>query len=431
MRDFQNLFLKTDPEKLHGWSFSGNCKRRTTDTGDSMKKIATGMSSVPGFFFSAYKCGIRYENKLDFCLIFSQKPCVCSGMFTTNKVFAAPVKVCRERISNTIHGILINSTNANACTGEQGYDNVLTLTAEASRILNIPEDSLMMASTGIIGKQLPVEKMISSLNPLISALSAENGSMIPLAIMTTDTKPKETAREIETSIGTFRIAGSAKGSGMIAPNMATMLSFMITDAPIKKETLDRIFRSVVDRTFNAITIDGDMSTNDTALILSPISERMMTSDTDIAIFSDALFDLCKELSVMLVQDAEGGTKCVTVTVKGADNEKDAKRIAKSIAQSLLVKTAFFGCDPNWGRIACAAGYSDASFDAAELMISIDNCDLIVNGEPVQSNTEKLASIMKNPSYEVVVTVGKGSGVFSYLTSDISYDYVKINADYST
>jgi glutamate N-acetyltransferase / amino-acid N-acetyltransferase len=396
-----------------------------------MKKITTGMSSVPGFTFSAYECGIRYENKLDFCLIYSQKPCISSGMFTTNKVFAAPVKICRERISKKIHGILINSTNANACTGDSGYDNVLKLTAEASRMLKIPADSLLMASTGIIGKQLPIEKMISSLNPLIENLSADNGSKIPLAIMTTDTKPKETAREIETTLGTFRIAGTAKGSGMIAPNMATMLSFIITDAPVRKETLDTIFRAVVERTFNAITIDGDMSTNDTALILSPVSDRMITSEADIKIFSDALFDLCRELSVMLVQDAEGGTKCVTVTVKGASDGSAAKKIAKSIAQSLLVKTAFFGCDPNWGRIACAAGYSDTSFDPADLGISIDGFDLIVNGEPVQTNTEKLSQIMKNPGYEIIVTVGNGDGVFSYLTSDISYDYVKINADYST
>jgi glutamate N-acetyltransferase / amino-acid N-acetyltransferase len=395
-----------------------------------MKKTDGGLSSVPGYLFSAIECGIRYENRLDFCVIYSNTPCIASGMFTTNKVFAAPVQICRERINNTIHGILINSTNANACTGDEGYHNAAELLGEVELITRSPKESFLAASTGIIGRQLPFEKMKKSLPLLVKGLSENQGSTLARAIMTTDTRPKETSREFSTSAGIFKIAGTAKGSGMIAPNMATMLSFVITDVPVSKPDLDKIFRRVVDHTFNALTIDGDMSTNDTALILSPVSASHLSGD-DLKLFEDALFDLCHELSYMLVKDAEGGTKCVTINVSGAKNDTDAKKCAKAISQSLLVKTAFFGNDPNWGRIACAAGYSGAEFDMKKISVFLEGIELLRNGQPVSTDPTALAEIMKRAEYSVTVNLGEGQSAFTYLTSDISYDYVKINADYST
>jgi len=395
-----------------------------------MKNIEGGLSSVPGFLFSSVECGIRYTDRLDYCMIFSADPLSSSGMFTTNKVFAAPVKLCRERIDKEVHGILINATNANACTGDEGFNNAVKLTAEASRLLGVQSDSFLMASTGIIGRQLPVEKMLKSTELLTSSLSNEAGKTIPRAIMTTDTCPKECAREFTTSKGIFRIAGTAKGSGMIAPNMATMLAFIITDAPVAKKDQDRIFRSVVEKTFNAITIDGDMSTNDTSLLLSPKRNETLSAE-DLEVFEAALFDICHTLSYMLVKDAEGGTKCVTVTVKGADNASDAKKIAKSISESLLVKTAFFGSDPNWGRIACAAGYAGVPFVQENLEISIDDIRLLSQGQPVAIDKERLSTIMKNNEYTVYVSIGEKSGEFSFMTSDISYEYVKINGEYTT
>ena len=353
-----------------------------------------GLSSVKGFSFSAIKCGIRYEGKLDLCLILSEKPCNASGLFTTNKVFAAPVKLCRERITNKINGILVNSTNANACTGDEGYFNAEKLTAIVGESVGVKGETILMASTGIIGRQLPFEKISSAIPDLISSLSPLSGSTIAQAIMTTDTKPKEYGCEFKTSRGTFTIAGVAKGSGMIAPNMGTMLSFIITDAPIRKNDLDRSFKDTVNKTFNAITIDGDMSTNDSAVILSPASEKYLESEADIAAFESALFRTCRELSRLLVDDAEGGTKLVTINVSGAKNDSDAKSAAKSIAQSMLVKTAFFGCDPNWGRIACAAGYSGASFQMTDLSVAIDDSILLKNGEPVSCDITQISSVMK-------------------------------------
>ncbi|HEY1407046.1 MAG TPA: bifunctional ornithine acetyltransferase/N-acetylglutamate synthase, partial [Spirochaetota bacterium] len=272
---------------------------------------------------------------------------------------------------------------------------------------------------------------LSSTKNLIDTLSVEGGQIIPRTIMTTDTRPKESAREFETSKGVFRIAGTAKGSGMIAPNMATMLAFIITDAPIAKKDQDGIFRPIVEKTFNAITIDGDTSTNDTAILLSPRGSESISSSQDLASFEEALYDVCRELAYLLVKDAEGGTKCVTVTVQGAANSSDAKKIARSVSESLLVKTAIFGSDPNWGRIACAAGYSGVNFDAHDLAISIGGIQLLSAGEPIATDMEKLSAVMKNNEYTVLISIGKGEGSFSFMTSDLSYDYVKINGEYST
>jgi glutamate N-acetyltransferase / amino-acid N-acetyltransferase len=396
-----------------------------------MKKLDTGLSSVQGFSFSAVQAGIRYENRLDFSLIYSSKPCNASGMFTTNRVFAAPVKICKERINNTIHGILINSTNANACTGEQGLNTAETLLSDAEKLTGSPAKSFLNASTGIIGRQLPLDKMKNALPLLIKELSDKNGEIVPRAIMTTDTKPKSSAFSFSTSKGEFAIAGTAKGSGMIAPNMATLLTFVITSAPVSKKDLDTIFRRVVEKTYNAITIDGDMSTNDTAVVLSQKSDAELSSEEDLSAFEEALNAVCRDLSYQLVRDAEGGTKCVTVKVHGAKSAHDAKLCAKAISQSLLVKTAFFGNDPNWGRIACAAGYSGADFNMDEINISIEGIDLLLAGQPISTDIKALEAIMKRPEYTIEVTIGKGEHSFTFLTSDISYDYVKINADYST
>jgi glutamate N-acetyltransferase/amino-acid N-acetyltransferase len=390
-----------------------------------------GLSSVQGFRFSAIQCGIRYEGRLDFCAIVCDYPCNASGVFTTNKVFAAPVRLCRERIHGTLRAILVNATNANACTGDEGYQNTVRLVSSLEKSLGLEPASVLMASTGIIGRQLPVDRMDAAIPAIAQGLDAAAGSTIARAIMTTDTKPKETAHSFTTSKGTFTVAGTAKGSGMIAPNMATMLSFIITDAHIEKNDLDRIFRDAADRTFNSLTIDGDMSTNDTCLMLSPKNGEAIRSESDLKAFADALMHVCRDLAYMLVKDAEGGTKCVTVTVNGARTSDDAKKCARSVAQSLLLKTAFFGGDPNWGRVACAAGYSGVAFEQEKLCIRFDATSLLLNGTPQKVEPSVLADIMKNPEFTVTVDLGSGSETWSFLTSDISYDYVKINAEYST
>src|SRR6056297_745412 len=396
-----------------------------------MKILEGGLGNVPGFTFSAIECGIRYQNRLDMALLFSAEPCHACGVFTQNKLCAAPVRLCRERINNPIQGILINATNANACTGEEGYKNALQLTANTAASLKVPEESILMASTGIIGVQLPVSKMADSIPSLASGLSADSGHDLSRAIMTTDTHPKEYAVSFESSAGTFTIAGTVKGSGMIAPNMATLLAFIITDFPIERKKLDDVFRACINSTLNAITIDGDTSTNDTAIILAPVKKTPVTEESDIEHFSQALLQLLEALSVMLVRDGEGTTKCVTVRVVGALSVEDAKKASRSIAESLLVKTALFGEDPNWGRVACAAGYSGAEMHEDKLTIDIENIPLLENGVPVEYSDKDIREILSRKSFVITVNLGLGEHSFSFLTSDLSYDYVKINAEYST
>lgn len=313
----------------------------------------------------------------------------------------------------------------------RGYKNALRLVSSLEKNLGLEEKSVLMASTGIIGHQLPVEKMEQSIPDIAKKLSPAAGSDIARAIMTTDTKPKETSRGFETSKGKFTVAGVAKGSGMIAPNMATMLSFIITDAHIAKADLDRIFRDIADRTFNSITIDGDMSTNDSCIILSPETADVLTGVQDLKNFTEALAGVCFDLARMLVKDAEGGTKCVKVTVRGAATAADAKRCARSVAESLLLKTAFFGGDPNWGRVACAAGYSGVDFSQDALDVIFNETALLKHGTPQKVDPTVLANIMKNDEFSITVIIGSGKEEWSFLTSDISYDYVKINAEYTT
>lgn len=397
---------------------------------EPIKELSGGLENVKGFTYAAIECGIRYPNRLDLSLIYSKEPCRAAGAFTTNKLCAAPVILCRERIKNTIHAILINATNANAATGKQGLENAKLLTKELGKLLSIDENSVLMASTGIIGVQLPVDKMKHSLPVLVNNLSIEAGTLLPRAIMTTDTFPKHYAISFKTSTGTYTMAGIAKGAGMIAPNMATLLCFVVTDFPAEQDILQKSFNESVDVSLNAITIDGDMSTNDTAIILSPIKQITHT-ENDNKIFNKALQKMMKKLAYLIVSDAEGATKCVTVKVIHAANDNDAKKAAKSIAESMLVKTAMFGNDPNWGRIACAAGYSGAELHEDTLSIYFDSVPLFRNGNPVEYEKETLIKILQKREYTITVDLGIGNSEFEYLTSDLSYDYVKINAEYST
>jgi glutamate N-acetyltransferase / amino-acid N-acetyltransferase len=396
-----------------------------------LKVLEGGLEQVPGYSFSAVECGIRKKDRLDFCLIAADKPCNAAGLFTTNKIFAAPIRLCRERITKPVRAVLVNATNANACTGEEGYSNASVLTGEVAMLLNAEKNSVLMASTGLIGHQLPVEKMKASVPLLVNSLSKNNGSLIPEAIMTTDTFPKSFAVSFATSTGEYHIAGTAKGSGMIAPDMATLLLFVITDCPLKKKALDVIFRRCIERTINSITIDGDMSTNDTAIVLSPASSKYINRKDDLHNFEEALERVLSELAHMLVMDGEGATKFVKVQVAGAKSNKDAKLAAKAVSESLLVKTAFFGKDPNWGRIACAAGYSGALIKEENLSIFIEDIQLLKKGVPCRFDQKQMNDVLSKREFSILVDIGLGHGKAQFFTSDISYDYVKINAEYST
>ncbi len=396
-----------------------------------MEILTGGLENVPGYVFSAVECGIKYQNRLDLSLIASEKPCHAAGVFTTNRVYAAPVRLCRERTGLPVRGILVNATNANACTGDEGYANARRLTRETARLLGAPEDSILMASTGVIGVQLPAEKMQKSLPALVEAASPSKGGMIAKAIMTTDTFAKEYAVRFDCDGAAYIVAGTAKGAGMMAPNMATLLAFLLTDMPLAKNDLDAAFRRCIAKSLNAITIDGDMSTNDTAILLCPVSDSPRTSSAALASFEEALLAVLKKLAELLVRDGEGATKFVRVVVKRAADEADARLAARAVAQSLLVKTALFGKDPNWGRIACAAGYSGARIDEKRLSILIDDAMLLSNGTPVPFERAEIQKRLAKKDLEVTVDLGMGDAGAECLTTDLSYDYVKINAEYTT
>ncbi len=395
-----------------------------------MKELQGGLGNVRGYSYSAVECGIRYDGRLDYGLLVADAPCSAAGVFTTNRIVAAPVKLCRARIGNNIRAIAVNATNANACTGDEGLRAAESITRDIAERIGAPEGAVLMASTGIIGRQLPAEKMIASHGALVSGLATGSGSDLARAIMTTDTRPKEIAVEFSTVNGGFRIAGIAKGSGMIAPGMATLLCFIVTDAPVDRTDLECILRESVSTTLNAIIIDNDMSTNDTVLILSPLSDKPLSGD-DLVAFGNALLYLLSRIAEMLVSDGEGTTKIVRVNVINAASEDDAKKAARAVAKSMLVKTALFGNDPNWGRIAAAAGYSGADVSEERISISIGGISLLKNGTPDGFKTGRLVEVMKTGKFDILIDLGMGSSTASVLTTDLSIDYVKINAEYST
>lgn len=396
-----------------------------------MEFLKGGLETVPGYAFSAVECGIKYPDRLDLSLIVSEGPCHAAGVFTTNRVYAAPVRLCRERTGAPVRGILINATNANACTGDEGYANALALTGETARLLGAPEGSVLMASTGVIGVQLPAEKMLKSLPSLVEGAAPAKGGMVAKAIMTTDTFAKECAVRFAAGAGSYTVAGTAKGAGMMAPNMATLLAFLLTDMPLSKGDLDAVFRRCIAKSLNSITIDGDMSTNDTAILLCPVSPSPLSDAQALAAFEEALLAVLTKLAEMLVRDGEGATKFVRVLVRGAVDAADARLAARAVAQSLLVKTALFGNDPNWGRIACAAGYSGARVEEKSLTIKIDDAVLLDRGTPVPFARDEMASRLAKKDLVITVELGLGEAEAEYFTTDLSYDYVKINAEYTT
>ena len=401
-----------------------------------MIEEVTNSFFVPGFQFSGIASGIKKDRSRDLALIHSDVEATVAGVFTTNQVKAVPVLLDLERIpSGRCHTVLINSGNANACTGARGLENARLLADLVADELNIDRKLVLVASTGVIGQQLPMDRIVKRIPKLVQELSPRGLTRLAEAIMTTDTVPK-LAHEIVTVDGKdIRICGVAKGAGMIHPKMATMLSFIVSDVSIDTVTLDTLTRQGADKTFNRITIDGDTSTNDTLLVLANGkggNSLLKHSGDGVTRFQEGLWAVMDRLSRKLVQDAEGATKFVEVIVKGAPREDDALTVAFSIARSPLVKTAFFGEDLNWGRILCAAGYSGVAIDPERLDLSLDGISVVKNGVGCGKEAEERATqAMKNRSFTLTLDLHLGSAHASACTSDLSYDYVKINGSYRT
>ena len=390
---------------------------------------------IRGFSASAAAAGIRKKDRLDLGLIYSDVPAVTAGVFTTNLVKAAPVIIDMERLKQGMsQAILVNSGCANACSGEAGREAALTTGALAAKALNIPENLVQLASTGVIGEPLNVAAFEKAMPELAATLSPDGFATVAQAMMTTDTRPKMIERSINLGGVTVNLLGLAKGSGMIMPNMATMLAFVVTDARISFPELQRALTAGVSRTFNRITVDGDTSTNDMVLVMANgLAENTWIDDqasVHSAEFQAALEAVLRDLALMIVADGEGATKFITIQVKGAKEADDAHRIARTVANSNLVKTAFFGEDANWGRILAAMGRSGVRFDPGKVDIAFNGVTLVKNGLAVGGEAEKLASqALREKEITVTITLPDGKAHEEVYTCDLSLDYVKINADY--
>ena len=402
-------------------------------TQEKIKVIEGGVTSASGFVASGTKANIKTTGKKDLALLFSEVACCAAGTFTTNAIRASSVDWCNSHLpSKSIHAILCNSGCANACTGDQGVKDTETMASLASKILDIPLKSVLVASTGVIGKPLPLEKIEGALPKLKRKLDTDGGSEFATAIMTTDLKKKEAAVKVSTGKSSYIIGGCTKGSGMIHPNMATMLAFITTDAEITPVNMDTIVKKVVNRTFNNLTVDGDTSTNDMVHCLANgLSKVKISTAADLALFEEALFTVCNDLCKKIAADGEGATKRVEINVCGAATEADARCAAKAVANSNLTKCALFGNDPNWGRIACAVGYSGAAFSKEKMNINLCGVPVFQNLQPVPFDAQKVHKLMKKKVVTIDIDLGTGKSVAIAHTCDFSYDYVKINAEYNT
>lgn len=399
-----------------------------------MKEYIPQNFQVPGFLAAGIAAGIKKNKDRDLALIYSRTPAVAAGVFTTNKVQAAPVLISKERIKRgRAQAILINSGCANACTGPQGLEDARLLSAQTASLLKIDGAGVLLASTGVIGQPLPMSVIKKNLSRLVSSLCPDGLADVARAIVTTDTFPKAEIVKGKINGQEVTLAGIAKGAGMISPQMATLLSFVLTDAAIALPALKECLQETVEETFNSVVVDGDMSTNDTLIILAngeAHNKRIELGQPGYQKFSELLHQILYALAEKIARDGEGATKLVKVIVEGAKTTGDAQKVARAVATSPLVKTAFFGADANWGRILCAAGYSGVNINPQKIDLFFDQVQIVSQGQGKGPAAEKKAAqIMRKKEYEVRLNLHQGKERAFILTTDLSYDYVRINAAY--
>ncbi len=401
--------------------------------------VSRGPFEVAGFLAGAVESGMRYSGRLDLAMICAQDPagCAASGVFTRNFFCAAPVELCRERLEKRrATAILANAGIANACTGEEGKIRAIEMARIASDALGCPADSVLVSSTGVIGMQVDLDPVVRCMPRLIHSLRPDGWEDAARAIMTTDTVEKMASVHIELSeSSSVTVAGIAKGAGMIAPDMATLLVFVCTDAAVSPEVLDHWTRNGADSSFNCITVDGDTSTNDSLIVLAS-GAAGNTPITDIGCsesraFGKALASVLLDLALQVVMDAEGSTKLIEIEVSGAADRESARQVAFTVANSPLVKTAFFGQDANWGRIIAAVGRSGVKLKPERVCLFFEDLCVFENGAPVlgEQVEQKASRIFKQKEIRVRLDLGLGDGSFTAWTCDFSFDYVKINASY--
>jgi glutamate N-acetyltransferase/amino-acid N-acetyltransferase len=390
---------------------------------------------VPGFLANGIHAGIKKDGSRDLALLFSTRPAAAAAVFTTNRFQAAPVLVDRERIrSGLAQAVIVNSGCANAATGPEGLADALAMSKAASRELGIDDGLVMVASTGVIGHRLPLDKIEAGMAGLVAGLNVDGIPDAESGIMTTDRFPKIAFRRGEVGGKEISLCGIAKGAGMIEPNMATMLAFVMTDAAIDADALSRVFRRAVGATFNAVSVDGCMSTNDTAVILAnglAGNPRLLHNNGSLARFAELLVSLLGELARGLVRDGEGATKLIEIQVEEARTAGEARRVAYAVANSNLVKTAFFGADPNWGRIISAVGSTGIDLPPERVRLFFEEIPIFMNGQGVSGREEELQAIMQRPEIRIRIGLGMGRRSWTVYASDLSFEYVRINAHYHT
>lgn len=410
------------------------------ESGKGIKIITGGVTAAKGFKAASTAAGIKYKDRQDMAMIYSQEPCRSAGTFTTNVVKAAPVKWDKNQVTNGVpaRAVVINAGIANACTGEEGMGYCGQTAGAAAQALGIPAESVLVASTGVIGMQLPMDRItagVKAMAPLLDE-SLESGTGASRAIMTTDTKNKEVAVQFELGGNTVTMGGMCKGSGMIHPNMCTMLSFVTTDAAISKELLQEALSQDIRDTYNMISVDGDTSTNDTVLLLAnglAGNQEITEKGEDYHTFCRALKIVNETLAKKMAGDGEGCTALFEVKIVGAETKEQARVLAKSVICSSLTKAAIFGHDANWGRILCAMGYSGAQFDPEKVDLYFESAagkmQIIKDGVAVDYSEEQATRILSEPAVTAVADIKMGDAKATAWGCDLTFDYVRINADY--
>ena len=405
-----------------------------------MEKIAGGVTAAKGFSAAHTAAGIKYQGREDMALIYSSEPCQTAGTFTSNVVKAAPVKWDRKLVEESAYtqAVVVNAGIANACTGEEGMEYCRRTAECAGKELDIPTDAVLVASTGVIGMQLPMDRICEGIRSMAPQLSEElaAGNGAAKAIMTTDTHEKEAAVTFTVDGAQVTVGGMCKGSGMIHPNMCTMLSFVTTDLAIEKELLQEALRTVVEDTYNMISVDGDTSTNDTCLLLANSlagNKKITEKDASYDAFVEALMEVNRTLAKMMAGDGEGATALFEVKVVGARSREEAKILSKSVITSSLTKAAIFGHDANWGRILCALGYAGVDFDPEKVDLWFESkngkIQIIENGVALDYSEEEATRILTSDAVTAICDMKQGDASATAWGCDLTYDYVKINADY--
>ena len=404
-----------------------------------MKMIEGGVTAAQGFVAGGIHCGIRKnKSKPDLAMIYSEKPCAAAAVYTQNLVKGAPILVTRKNIADgAAKAVICNSGNANTCNAD-GVEKAQAMCDLAAQALGIEPQDAVVASTGVIGQVLPMEPIQAGIPELVKSLSAQGSHAAATAIMTTDTLPKEAAAEVEIGGKTVKVGGISKGSGMIHPNMATMLCFVTTDCAISPQMLQKAITASADETFNMISIDGDTSTNDTYAVLAngmAQNPEITAEGPDFHLFCDALQAVCRTLSKLMAGDGEGATKLLVCQTTGAQDRAAARTVAKSVICSTLFKAAMFGADANWGRVLCAIGYSGAAVDVDRIDVSFRSAagqvDVCQNGAGIPFSEEEAAKVLKENEITILVHLHQGEASAEAYGCDLTYDYVKINGDYRT